>query len=80
MNEKLKAFDPELYKKIRDDFDKHELRLDESIVIEDWIAQALVTEGLLGLLRKGLVDIVGVKLTEDDQLEPSFMQNSIAIE
>lgn len=80
MNEKLKEFDTELYIKIRDDFDKHEIRVDETIVIEDWIAKALITESLLGLLRKGLVDIVGVRLTEGDQIEPSFMQNSIALE
>ncbi len=79
MNKKLQEFDPELYEKIRDDFDKHEIRSDEAIVIEDWIAKALITEGLLGLLRKGLIDIVGLGLI-DDQLEPKFKQNTIAFE
>lgn len=79
MNKKLKEFDPELYEKLRDDFDKYEIRSDEAIVIEDWIAKALVTEGLLGLLRKGLIDIVGLGLI-DDQFEPKFKQNTITFE
>ena len=77
MNEKLQEFDPELYKKIRDDFDKHEVRVDEAIVIEDWIATALIAESLLGLLRKGLIDITGVRITEDNQLEPTFVHNGV---
>jgi len=73
MNEKLKAFDEELYAKIHDDFQRNELRNDAIVLLEDWIAKALIMEGLLGLLRKNLVEINGLAITDEDQIEPTFV-------
>jgi len=81
MNTKLREFEPELYDKIADSLDKHEIRegSSERIVIEDWLAQALITESLLNLLRSGMVDISGLKTELDEngivQFEPLFTQS-----
>lgn len=78
MNTKLREFDPELYDKFSQDMDRYEIRGSERIVIEDWIAKATITESLLGLLRKGLVDINGLTVGEDGMtFEPTFVQSEL---
>lgn len=76
MNIKLQQFDSELYEKLSKDLDRNEIRGSERIVIEDWIAKALITESLLGLLRKDLVEINGLSVSDDGQnFEPTFTQS-----
>jgi hypothetical protein len=76
MNIKLQQFDPELYEKLSKDLDRNEIRGSERIVIEEWIAKALITESLLGLLRKDLVEINGLSVSDDGQnFEPTFTQS-----
>lgn len=76
MNNKLQQFDSELYEKLCKDFDRNEIRGSERIIIEDWLAKALVTESLLGLLRKDLIEINGLSVSDDGQVfEPTFMQS-----
>jgi hypothetical protein len=76
MNIKLQQFDPELYEKLSKDLDRNEIRGSERIVIEEWIAKALITESLLGLLRKDLVEINGLSISDDGQnFEPTFTQS-----
>lgn len=77
MNERFKQFDPELYEKFQRDCDYHEIRSDEKAIIEDWLAKATITESLLSLLRKGLIDINGLSLNENDQFEPTFIHNNL---
>jgi hypothetical protein len=78
MNTKLREFDQELYDKFCEDMDRYEIRGSERIVIEDWIAKATVTESLLGLLRKGLVDINGLTVDEDGiNFAPTFVQSEL---
>jgi hypothetical protein len=74
MNEKLRDFDPDLYDVVVDSLDKHEIRAgsSERVIIEDWLAQALITESLLSLLRKGLVDISGLKVEQNENGETTF--------
>ncbi len=76
MNIKLQQFDSELYEKLSKDLDRNEIRGSERIIIEDWIAKALITEALLGLLRKDLVEINGLSVSDDGQnFEPTFTQS-----
>jgi hypothetical protein len=76
MNNKLQQFDSELYEKLCKDFDRNEIRGSERIVIEDWLAKALITESLLGLLRKDLIEINGLSVSDDGQIfEPTFLQS-----
>ena len=70
-NTRLREFDTELYDKIKKDFDRNEIRGSEMVVLEDWIAKALVTESLLGLLRKDKVEIVGIN---PETFDPKFKQ------
>lgn len=70
-NVRLKKFDTELYEKITRDFDRNEIRGSELVVLEDWIAKALVTESLLGLLRKDMIEINGLN---PENMEPTFKQ------
>jgi hypothetical protein len=84
MNEKLREFDPELYDAIANSLDKHEIRAgsSERVIIEDWLAKALITESLIGLLRAGHIDICGLDITVDEtgaeQFEPQFVQSKYA--
>lgn len=78
MNSKLYESDPDLYTKIVDDFDRNEIRSSERIIIEDWVAKALITETLLSLLRKDLIDITGLSVTNDGRdFEPTFAQSAL---
>lgn len=78
MNSKLYESDPDLYTKIVDDFDRNEIRSSERIIIEDWVAKALITETLLSLLRKDLIDITGLSVTNDGwDFEPTFAQSAL---
>ena len=77
MNSKLSESDPDLYTKIVDDFDRNEIRSSERIIIEDWVAKALIAETLLSLLRKDLIDITGLAVINDGQdFEPTFAQSA----
>jgi len=74
MNEKLRDFDPDLYDVVVDSLDKHEIRAgsSERVIIEDWLAQALITESLLALLRQGMIDICGLKVDQNENGEQTF--------
>jgi homoserine acetyltransferase len=77
MNKNLQNFDAELYNYIIDSMDKHEIRegSSERIVIENWLADALIIESMLNLMRNGMIDICGVRIKEDKTFEPEFMQS-----
>jgi len=71
-NPKLQAHDPELFEKVNKDLSFRELRGSEAILIQDWIAKALIAESLLGLLRKDLIDITGMTLDDENQVDLQF--------
>jgi len=72
----LKTADPELYEHLKDCFDRFEIRGSEEIFLKDWFGKALVTESLLGLMRLKMVNVVGIRGNEFDQIEPMFQQNT----
>lgn len=71
----LKMADPELYEHLLDCIHKYEIRGSEETFLKDWIGKALVTESLLFLLREKKVNIVGLMMTKDNEIEPMFEQN-----
>lgn len=75
MNNTLAATDPEIYANLKDSFDKHEVRGLEAQLIQDWIAVELVREGILNLIRKGVVDVVGIRELPDGTIEPMLKNN-----
>lgn len=77
MNKNLQNFDTELYNYVIDSMDKHEIRegSSERIVIENWLADALIIESMLNLMRDGMIDICGVRMKEDETFEPEFIQS-----
>lgn len=74
IDEGLKNADPELYEHLTNCLHKFEIRGSEEIFIKDWIGKALVTESLLSLMRIKMVNIVGVRII-DNEIEPLFQQN-----
>jgi hypothetical protein len=85
MNTKLREFEPELYDMVADSLDKHEIRNESSerIIIEDWLAKALITESLLNLIRAEAIEISGLTTETDDngivQFEPQFIQRVVNV-
>lgn len=73
----LKTADPELYEHLMECFHKFEIRGSEEIFLKDWFGKALVTESLLGLMRLKMVNVVGIRGNEFDQIEPMFQQNTV---
>jgi len=70
--EKIKTTDPDLFKKIEKDAEYNEIRSDEYAVVMNWLGQSLVTETMLSLLRKDLIQVSGVKIDESDDVVPVF--------
>ena len=70
---KLQAFDPFITRKLQRDIDFYEIRGHDITKINNWIANALVTEQLLGLLRTGFISVVGCK----ENGEPIFEQSDL---
>jgi hypothetical protein len=72
--ERLNDFDPFISRKLNHDLDKYEIRSIDNSSIRDWIANALVTEQLLGLLRTGYINIVGWDKDAKNGGSPLFEQ------
>ena len=76
ISEGLKNADPELYEHLKDCFDRFEIRGSEEIFLMDWFGKALVTESILGLMRQKMVNVVGIRGNEFNEIEPMFQQNT----
>ena len=74
IDEGLKNADPELYEHLNECLHKFEIRGSEEIFLKDWFGKALVTESLLSLMRIKMVNVVGVRII-DNEIEPLFQQN-----
>ena len=72
----LKTADPDIYENLKKSFDKHEIRGLETLLIQDWVAVQLVREGMLQLIRKGVVDVVGIRELPDGTIEPMLKNNT----
>lgn len=73
-DEILRLSDPDLHEHLNDCIDKFEIRGSETAVVKDWIGRALVAESILGLMRKKMINVVGIKIV-GDEIEPLFKQN-----
>lgn len=71
----LKMADPEIYEHLTNCIHKYEIRGSEETFLKDWIGKALVKESLLSLLREKKVNIVGLMMTKNNEIEPMFEQN-----
>jgi hypothetical protein len=69
---KLQEFDPILTKKLQRDIDFYEIRGHDITKINNWIANALITEQLIELLRVGFISVVGCQ----ENGEPIFEQST----
>ena len=74
IDEGLKTIDPELYEHLNECLHKFEIRGSEEIFLKDWFGKALVTESLLSLMRIKMVNVVGVRVV-NNEIEPMFQQN-----
>jgi len=70
----LKQADPELYEHLMECVHKFEIRGSEEIFLKDWFGKAIVKESLLSLMRSKMVNVVGVR-DSNNELEPMFKQN-----
>lgn len=72
----IELLDPFTARKLKHDLDKNEIRGKDMSSIEVWIAESLWREQILGLLRTGYIDIIGV----DKECSPLFRQAEFTIE
>lgn len=70
----LKQADPELYEHLMECVHKFEIRGSEEIFLKDWFGKAIVKESLLSLMRSKMINVVGVR-DSNNELEPMFKQN-----
>jgi len=68
----LEELDPNLAKKIKKDFDLHEIRGESHEVIEKWLEKALMIEATLFMLRADVLQVIGVKEVSPSFYEPNF--------
>ncbi len=74
MSSSLQEFDPFISRKLKRDIDYYEIRGENVNKIQDWIADTLIREQLLGLLRTGFISIVGW----NEKNEPIFEQSDLS--
>jgi hypothetical protein len=78
--QRLEQFDPFVSTKLDNDLDKYEIRGMDNSAIRDWIANALIQEQLLGLLRTGFINIIGWDKEVINGGSPLFEQAEFAAE
>jgi hypothetical protein len=79
-NNTLQEFDPFISRKLTNDLDKNEIRGLENELIRNWIADCLVREQILGLLRTGFINIAGWDKEVLNGGSPLFEQAEFATE
>ena len=74
INPTLEDTEPEIAAHLKQNFDKFEIRGEESLFLQAWVERGLVIESVLNLLRQGLIDFTGVKIT-GDSMDPLLRNN-----